>query len=341
MECLEYLSDLTSAYAPSGDESDFAVKLSEILSNYGNVTVDKMNNVVCEIEGEGRHFLLDAHIDQIGFVVTAIDSKGFLKVAKCGGVDKRALLSHEVTIWGNEKINGIISCQPPHLLTPDSYKKSVDFNDISIDIGMDKEQAEKIVSVGDRVTLKYSQNQLLKNNFSASFLDNRSGVVSILLALEAIKKFETTPHITVVFSVQEEVGTRGAGVATFDIQADEAIVIDVSFAMTPDSKALECGELAKGPMIGVSPSLSKDIYSKLKNIAESENIPYQLEVMSESTGTNADVISICGAGKKTGLVSIPLRYMHTPVETVNIEDVENVSKLIAAYITNEGGKNNA
>lgn len=338
MECLKYLSELTSAYAPSGDESAFANQLSEILSSYGNATVDKMSNVICEISGKGKHFLLDAHIDQIGFVVTSIDSKGFLKVAKCGGVDRRTLLSHEVTVWGKEKLSGIISCQPPHLLTHDSYKKSVDFNDISIDIGMDKKQAESVVSVGDRVTLKYNQNQLLGNCFSASFLDDRSGVASIIMALDILKKSGTNAHITVVFTSQEEVGTRGAGVATFNISADEAIVVDVSFAMTPDSKVLECGELGKGPMIGVAPSLSSEIYSNLKAVAEGEGLPYQLEVMGELTGTNADVISICGSGIKTGLISIPLRYMHTPVETVNVDDVENVAKLIEGYITKKGGK---
>lgn len=339
MDCIKSLIELSSEYAPSGDENGFATKLCEILSNYGKSRVDIMNNVICEINGKGKHVLLDAHLDQIGFVVTSIDGKGFLKVAKCGGIDRRALLSHEVSVWSKEEISGIISCQPPHLLTGDSNKKSIDFSELSIDIGMTKEQAENSVSVGDRVTLKYSQSKLLGGNLSASFLDDRSGIASILMAIDLLEKSNVDAHLTIVFSSQEEVGTRGAGVVAFDVQADEAIVVDVSFALTPDSNSMQCGELGKGPMIGVSPILSKDIYFRLKEIARGENIPFQLEVMGDVTGTNADVISICKSGVKTGLLSIPLRYMHTPVETICLKDVENTALLISKYIAKIGGEN--
>lgn len=337
MDTEAYLAKFTSAYGPSGDEGTISVLLEEELKAYGTAAIDAMHNVICTIPGTGKHYLLDAHLDQIGFVVTGIDEKGFLKVAKVGGVDRRTLLGHEVTVWGKQMLPGIICCQPPHILKADSYQTSIDFADVSIDIGYSKEQAEKLVSLGDRVTLKYQKTSLLNGCCSQSFLDNRSGVVAILLALKKLKEQHCTHKITVLFSSQEEVGTRGATVAAFGQSVDAAITVDVSFATTPGSDPANCGKLGAGPMIGIAPVLCSEIYQGLKTTAEACRIPYQLEVMGETTGTNADVITVAGHGIKTGLISIPQKYMHTPVETVAAADVENTAELIAAYILNKGG----
>lgn len=338
MDTKSYLKKLTAVYGPSGDEGAISSLLKEELSRYGEVKIDHMYNVSCEIEGDGPHFLLDAHLDQIGMVITDIDENGFLKIAKVGGIDPRALLGHEVTVWGKETLPGVISCQPPHLLKPDSYEKSVPISDISVDIGLTKAQAEQVVSLGQRVTLKYRETDLRNDLYSASYLDDRSGVAAILLALEKLQKAGSKAKITVQFSAQEEVGTRGAGVSAFNKTIEEALVVDVSFAATPDSNPANCGKLSVGPMIGIAPVLCQDIYQGLKETAEKRNIPYQLEVMGETTGTNADVISITGSGVRTGLISIPQRYMHTPVETVSLTDIENTAKLLAEYILNKGGE---
>lgn len=337
MNCKEYLHQITALHGPSGDEREIATALAQILNEYGTVTIDKMNNVICTIQGQGTHYLLEAHLDQIGMIVVGIDEDGFLQVAPVGGIDRRALLSHEVTVWGSEPLFGVVSCQPPHLLDKGSVQKSAVVTEIAIDIGLSQTQAQTKVSIGDRVTLKYRQNDLLANNYSASFLDDRSGVVAILMALETIKNQDNRPSITVIFSVQEEVGMRGAGVASYPVTADEALVVDVSFAMTPDSNKSQCGTLGKGAMIGIAPVLSRHIFTRLQEVAKTKHIPFQLEIMNETTGTNADVISITGKGVQTGLISIPQRYMHTPIETVNIEDVESVASLISAYLTRKGG----
>lgn len=341
MNTQTYLTELTSAYGPSGDEGAISALLGEKLRPYGSVTIDNMHNVICSIHGVGTHFLLDAHIDQIAFVVTGIDDKGFLKVAKAGGIDPRALLGHEVCVWGDQPLPGIISCQPPHLLTADSYGKSIVLSDLSVDVGLSKEQAEAQITLGDRVTLQYQQCSLLNNVLSASYLDDRSGVTAILLALEQLKRRGAQNPMTVIFSSQEEVGTRGAAVAAFGKEADEAIVVDVSFALTPDSDPAMCGKLGDGPMIGIAPVLSKEIYQGLIRAAAANEIPYQLEVMGETTGTNADVISTTGRGIKTGLISIPQRYMHTPIEAVSLHDVNAVADLITSYLLSKGGETDA
>lgn len=337
MEAEKLLAELTAIYGTSGQETQICSYLKTCLSQYGTVVTDPMHNVICSINGTGRHFLLDAHIDQIGLVVTGIGEQGFLKVAKVGGVDRRTLLGHEVTVWGKEPVPGIISCQPPHLLTGDSYKTSIAFTDIAVDVGLSKEQVSRVISPGDRITLKHQYTPLLNHSVSASFLDDRCGVASILLALEKLESANCRRNITVVFSAQEEVGMRGARVAAFSKKVDEAIAVDVSFAHTPDSDPAICGVLDKGPMIGVAPVLSRSIYSGLQETADVNHIPYQLEIMGETTGTNADVLSITGSGIPTGLISIPQRYMHTPVEMISITDLTNTAELIACYLTEKGG----
>lgn len=332
------LKELTQTVGVAGCEENIVKLLENKLSEYGKVTVDSMNNVCCTF-GEGYHFLLDAHLDEIGFVVTEITEDGFLKISNCGGIDTRPLPAMEVSVWGREEIRGVISTLPPHLQTSDDEKKVPKLSELSVDTGLNKEQLEKIVSCGDRVTFKRNFTPLLNGLISASCLDDRSGVAAILTSLDYLK---TLPcKITVMFSSQEEVGTRGAKAGVYDKQADEAIVVDVSFAYTPGCDKSECGEISKGGMIGFSPILDRDMSNALVSAATEENIPFTREIMSGKTGTNADVISISQSGIKTALISIPEKYMHQRVEVVDTADIESVSRLICAYIGKKVGDLNA
>ncbi|MGN1329687.1 MAG: M42 family metallopeptidase [Eubacterium sp.] len=335
---VELLKELTSAVGVSGAEENVVSLLKDKLSAYGKVTVDAMNNVYCTF-GEGYHFLLDAHLDEIGLIVTEITDDGFLKVAKCGGIDNRMLPGYEVSVWGKEEIKGIISTLPPHLQNSDDEKKAPDIKDISIDTGLSSEELKKLVSLGDRVTFKRNFTKLLNNRISATCLDDRSGVASILLCLDRL--IELPCKITVMFSSQEELGTRGAKIGPYAKKVDEAISVDVSFAYSNGCDKSDCKELGMGAMIGFSPILDKDMSRRLVKVAKERNIPYQCEIMSGRTGTNADVISISEKGIKTGLISIPERYMHQPVEVVDISDIESVSDLMCAYIAERAGEINA
>ena len=335
----ELLYKLTSATGVGGDEENIVNTLKEILADYGEVCVDEMNNVFCTF-GEGCHFLLDAHLDEIGMIVTEITDGGFIKVRPCGGIDKRMLLSSEVSIWTkNGEVKGVFSNIPPHLQKDDDDKKTPSFEEVSIDIGMNKDEAENAVSLGDRVTFKRNFTKLLGNQISASVLDDRSGVAAIILALKELK--DVKAKVTVMFSTQEEIGVRGAKTGPYGRNVDEAIAIDVSFGYSPLCKKSDCKELGKGAMIGISPILSKKMSDMLIAVAKENNIPYQIEVMGERTGTNADAITLSESGIKTALISIPEKYMHSPIEVVDTKDVESVAKLISEYVIKRAGEVNA
>lgn len=335
---LELLKELTQTVGVSGEEKNIVTLLTKILEPYGSVTVDCMNNVFCTF-GEGYHFLLDAHLDEIGLIVTEITEDGFIKFDKCGGIDTRSLPAMEVSVWGKDEVKGVISTLPPHLQNADDEKKAPKITDLSIDTGYSKSQLEEVVSLGDKITFKRNFTPLLNGLVSASCLDDRSGVAAILMCIDELKKLPC--KITVMFSSQEEVGTRGARIGAYSKNVDEAIVVDVSFAYTPGCDKADCGDISKGAMIGFSPILDKDMSKELVSIAEKNNIPYQMEIMSGRTGTNADVITISECGIKTALISIPEKYMHQRVEVVDTADVESVSRLICVYIKEMAGEMNA
>ncbi|MCD7872889.1 MAG: M20/M25/M40 family metallo-hydrolase [Clostridiales bacterium] len=330
------LEKLTYVPAVSGCEENLYSVLNELLSEYGKIEMDSMNNIFCTF-GSGRHFLIDAHIDEIGFAVTSVSEKGFLKLAPSGGIDKRLLPGSEVDVWGKEHFSGIITAVPPHLQK--NEKQVPDISDVAVDIGMDFDEALKNIPLGSRVTFKRHFDFLLNNCFSSNCLDDKAGAAALILAADKLKKFPV--KITLMFSAQEEVGTRGAKSGLFGKNVDEAICVDVSFAMTPDCKIEECGEIGKGAMIGISPILNRDFSKGLVNTAEKNKINYQIEVMSGKTGTNADVIALSESGIKTALISIPLKYMHTPVEIVKTEDIESVADLMVSYIKERAGVKNA
>lgn len=338
MNTCELIKKLVSVPAVGGEEDRIISVLKEILSPYGKVETDAVNNVICTF-GSGYHILLDAHIDEIGLTVTSVSNDGFLKVNACGGVDKRMLLGSEVTVWGNEKLSGVISTLPPHLQKSSDKGNVPEISDIAVDIGFDKEKAEKLVPLGSKITFKRHFTPLLNNQISSNCLDDRAGVASLILALDELKKLPI--KVTLLLSTQEEIGTVGAKSAPFGREVDEAIAVDVSFGYSPNCSKDECGEIGKGAMIGFSPTLSKKISDELIKTAKENDIPFQHEIMNGRTGTNADVISVSESGIKCGLISIPLKYMHSPVEVVDLSDVESVSRLIVAYAKRKAGAINA
>lgn len=340
MELKEMLRELCEATGLSGWELGASEVAEKYLRAYTQeVRRDIMGSLIGHIPGKGRKILLDAHMDEIGMVVTAVDEHGFIKVAKSGGVDLRMLLGSEVTVWTESgPLYGVFCCRPPHLIASAAdYTKAPELQELAVDIGYSAQRAKELAVPGDKVTFRRNFHELMEGKVTCKSLDDRAGVASILYCLDLLKDKQYDCDITALFSVQEEVGTRGAGPGAFGVMPQEAIAVDVSFAMTPDSPRYKCGDLGKGPMIGVSPVLSRRISGDFQKLAKENKIPYQMEIMGGETGTNADVISITGAGAETGLLSIPLRYMHSPVEVAVLEDIENTGRLIAQYILSIGG----
>lgn len=336
MTTLEILKSLCGATGVTGEEFSASEKAAEMLRAYtDDVKIDDFGSVIGRIPGKGENcptILLDAHIDQIGMIVTHITDEGFLRVSRCGGIDRRLLLAQQVIVHGKEPLVGIVGTKPPHLTSAEETKQVPEIEDIAIDVGYTKEELEKLVCLGDRVTYDSDFLEMQNGRVSSKSLDDRSGVAAILYALEQLKGKELPYNIVAVFSVQEEIGGVGAQTTAFRIAPDEAIAVDVSFAKTSDLKQEYYPDMGTGAMIGISPILNRGMFDELVGLAKEQEIAHTLEPMGGRTGTNADSISVAAGGVRTGLLSIPMKYMHTPVEMVQISDVEAVGKLIAAYI---------
>lgn len=333
MDIKNTLFELSETSGASGNETGVSEKALSMLRKYCPDAEIINGNVIGRF-GKFRENLpslvLDAHIDQIGMIVTYITEDGFIKVGNLGGIDRRLLPAQPVVVHGKEEIKGVICSVPPHL--SDGGNKVPAFDDIAIDTGLSKAELENIISLGDTVTFDVKCRELLNNRVTGGAFDDRCGMTAILYALELLENQKTRYNVTVIFSVQEELGERGAKIGAFETNPDIAIAVDVSFAYAQGEDEMKCGYLGKGAMIGVSPSLSREISESLIDTAKKNNIPYQIEVMNGLTSTNADQYSVSRDGAETCTVSIPLRNMHTPVEVIDIKDVEFTGKLLAEFI---------
>ncbi|MBP5582292.1 MAG: M20/M25/M40 family metallo-hydrolase [Ruminococcus sp.] len=333
MDIRSTVVSLSEAAGTSGSESPAAELALSMLREYCPDAEIINGNVIGKF---GTHkeglpsLLLDAHIDQIGFAVTYITDDGFIKIGNIGGIDRRLLPAQPVVIHGCRDIKGVICSISPHLTNGGS--EVLEMSDAAIDTGLTKEELMSAVSIGDSVTFDVTCRDLISSRITGGALDDRCGAASVLYTLELLKDAPLAYNVTVLFSTQEEVGERGAKTGAFEIDPDIAIAVDVSFAYAVGEEESKCGYLGKGPMIGISPSLSREISDGLINSAIAADIPFQREIMSGLTGTNADRFSVNRCGAKACTVSIPLRNMHTPVEVIDLTDVEQTAKLLAAYI---------
>lgn len=314
----------------NAEEKNIFNIISRELSDFCEVTKDKSGNIYAIMSNKSTNILYDAHIDEIGFVVTNIDEDGFLTVANVGGVDRRTLTAHRVTIYGKEPILGIFCSVPPHLSGEEDRKKLPKISDMKIDTGLGK-KAVDLISLGDIVRLNSTPLELLNNTISSKAFDDRAGVASLIHCAKLLKDKQLSCGVTFLFSTLEEVGQRGVKTAGYNMDFDEVIAVDVSFGYTPDAPRHKTGEVSKGPMIGCSPTLTREITDSFKQLAVDNKIDYQLEIMGGDTSTNVDYLSISKSGALSGLLSIPLKYMHTSIETISIDDALNVGKLLALY----------
>ena len=334
MDIPEILKQLCELGGASGGETEAHGTVLELLQKYmPDARADKFGNITgCFGEDTEKPLvLLEAHIDRIGMIVTNIDDDGFLKVSGMG-IDRRTLLAQSVTVFcGEKRIRGVISTLPPHVATDSG--KAPKIEDIAIDVGMTKEQAEKVVSLGDLVLIDGFFSTLQGTNVCSPATDDRAGVCAVLYALDLLQKEKELPcRLAVLFAAQEEVGCRGSKIGVYDMDPDYAIATDVTFAQSNGVDPSQAGELGKGAMIGVSASLSRKVSQKLIDLAKEKNIPWQIEAMGGTTGTDADSITVSRCGIATGLISIPQRYMHTPCEVVDTEDIKAVGTLMAEFV---------
>jgi putative aminopeptidase FrvX len=342
------IMELCALPSPAGFEGKAFERVQALLAPYvDEIKTDAMGNLIAVRrcgKPDAKKLMLDAHMDEIGLIVTGHD-EGFLRFSSIGGVDQRMLPAREVKVLTEPPIFGVIDTLPVHTLTDEEMEKSIDADKLFIDVGLTQEEAVEKVPLGTPVVYAGGVNELMENILCGKSLDDRSCVSIILKTMEELAGKDLSVDLYCLISTQEELGTRGATVGAYTVAPDYAIALDVTFAATPDTKKGETMELRKGAAIGVGPNMHRTLTQQLIDFAKAQEIPYQLEIMGGSTGTDGWPIQVSREGVATLLVSLPIRCMHTPVETMDLADAENIVKLLTGFIptlgVDEGGKINA
>lgn len=321
----------------SGHEYFFSEKIKELFMPFADeVKIDPLGSVIavkkCGKE-KAPKVMVEAHMDEIGLMVTSITDEGYLTITSVGGMDRRTLPSSEVTVHGKKDIWGVIGVKPDYLL---EEGKSAKMSDMVIDTGLDAKIVKENISVGDTVTMSQSVGTLGGRQFSGKALDDRASVAAIIKVMENIKDADLNVDVYGVAAVQEEVGCRGGKTTGYGINPDMAIAIDVTHGITPDNseRAFEVGE---GITISVGPNIHPKLAQRLFETAKKHNIKAATEVDGGETGTDAWTIQIARDGVPTALLSVPLKYMHTSVETLHLDDAEGLVSLITEFIKDEKG----
>ncbi|HPX70724.1 MAG TPA: M42 family peptidase [Bacillota bacterium] len=303
--------------------------------------VDKFGNAIgvrrCG-KKNAKKLLFDAHIDEIGMIVSGYDDDGFLLFTSIGGVDRRMLPGREVTILTDPPMFGIVACLPPHVLSREEMDRSIPMKDLRIDAGLtSKEKAEKLIPVGTPVSFRngdYGGFYMDNNLFCGKSMDDRACFLILVRTLELLKGRELDCDLYIIGSCREEVAL-GARTAAFAIAPDACVAVDVTHAATADNKG-EDSVLGGGPEIGIGPNCTRWMTERMKAICEARRIPMQLSVMPGASGTNGWVFQIAREGIATQVLSLPERYMHTPVEIVSLKDMEYTAELLAEFALEPG-----
>ena len=334
------LRSLLTATGPSGYETAPAAVWREAAGAFAEVKTDVMGSSTARVKGTagGPTMAIVGHIDEIGLIVTHIDDDGFLRFAGVGGWDTQILVGQRVELATRDGVvPGVIGKKPIHLLEPDDRKKPAEIKAMHIDIGAkDKDDALQLVSVGDPAVLAAEPLNLPNGRLVSRSLDNRLGSYVALEVARRISAGEDVPVGVVGCAVsQEEIGLFGSATTGFSLNPDVGIAVDVTHATdAPGISKQENGDhaLGSGPVIGRGSTLSPKVSALLRETAEAEGMDFTLEASGRYTGTDADSIQISKGGIAAGLVSIPLRYMHSTVEMISLDDVEGTIRLLEAFI---------
>ncbi len=326
MELLELIQTLNAAHGPSGDEGGIREKLAELARPLADeISTDTMGNLIVRKLGSGPRVMLCAHMDSIGFIVTHVEENGFLRVGRLGGISPKEAAYTPVRFAGG--VRGVIVPEEK----ADFGKLKLD--ECYVDIGAkDRETALKAVAVGD--TMIYDSPCFTNQGKVVSpYLDNR---ISCAILLKVLEEMELCPNdLYVVFTVQEEVGLRGAKPAAWAVDPDYAVVVDVTDVDdTPGSEKCGTVRLGKGPAIKIMDSsviCHPDMIQKLESQAKALDMPTQRDIM-RAGGTDAGVMHTTRIGVRTGGVSVPCRYIHTPVEMADLQDARDCAKLLCAFV---------
>ena len=324
--------------SPSGFERPVQEAVRVYAGQFADdVTTDVHGNVMAvKNPGAPRRLMLAGHCDQIGLIVQHVDDEGFLYFLPIGGWDPQMLVGQRMTVWTRDaQIPGVICRKPIHLLTEEERKLAPKLKELWLDIGAaDKAEAQKLVRVGDPVTVELTVRPMQNRRLASPAMDDKCGVWVVMEALRRACAKNLDCSLYAVSTVQEEVGLRGATTSAYGIDPHIGVAVDVTQATDyPTIEKTEEGDvrLGKGPVIYRGPNMNPGVVERLIQTAESQEIPYQLAASGRPPGTDARVIQTSRAGVATGLVSIPNRYMHSPVEMVSLDDMDRAADLLARF----------
>jgi tetrahedral aminopeptidase len=337
-----FLRELLETPSPSGYErpiQDVVRRWAGPLAD--EVRTDRHGNVIAALfptQPTPAPFkvLLAGHCDQIGLMVQHVDAEGFLYVQPIGGWDIQILLGQHLTVWAaSGPIPGVLSRKAPHLLTNEERNKTPQFHELWLDIGAKtKEEVDQIVRPGDPVTISLGYRPLRNGLAASPAMDDKVGLWTVMESLRLLKTRDRQAAVYAVSTVQEEVGLRGAATSTYGVNPHIGVAVDVCHATdTPGNDKKQLGEvkLGAGPVIFRGPNINPRVFENLEAAARRAGVPYQVRGVPKATGTDANVIQISRDGVATGLIGIPNRYMHSPVEVVHLDDLTNAATLLAEF----------
>jgi putative aminopeptidase FrvX len=335
----DVLRRLLTAPGPSGYEQAPAAVFREAAAAFAEVTHDTVGSTVARVAGtgDGPSVAVVGHIDEIGLIVHHIDDDGFLWFTGVGGWDPIILIGQRVDVTTREGVvAGVIGRKPPHLLREDDRKKVPELRTLHVDIGArDGDEARSLVRIGDVGVIAGEPVELPNGRLISRSMDNRLGTFVAFETARLVAEAGGAPGDVYAAAVaQEEITFAGARTTAYSLRPDIAIVVDVTFATDqPGTEVKELGkhEFGSGPVLTRGSTLDPQVFELLYAAGEAEGIPFTVSASARHTGTDADAFHLSRAGIPTGVVSIPLRYMHSPVEMVQLDDVENTARLIAAF----------
>lgn len=339
----QILRTLCAVGAPSGFERPAALAAKELLEPLmDEVRIDRLGNLIgvrrCGKPG-AKKLLLDAHLDEVGLIVTGVKD-GFLRF-KANGVDPRMLPDREVLILTEPPMLGVVACLPPHVLSAEAREKAQEIKDLFIDTGLSQEEAERKIPIGTPVVYRTDFTCLGERQVCTKALDDRSCFAVLLRTAELLRDQELDVDLYVLGSVCEETGGVGAQVGAQGLAPDFCVAVDVTFGRTPDTSKSEALVMGGGPAVGIGPNMARWMTKRLLDKAAELGMAVQKEVMEGSTGTNGWEMQIANEGIATAILSVPLKYMHTPVEVVERGDLEDCARLLAAFTQGIGEEGDA
>jgi putative aminopeptidase FrvX len=339
-----FLKELLHTPSASGEEQ----AIQEVVRNWARqfadeVRTDRHGNVLAirhpakaNPEAERHRVMLAGHCDQIALMVQHIDDQGFLYVQPIGGWDMQVLLGQHLTVWTKSgPVPGVLSRKAAHLLTNEERNKVPQFTDVWVDIGAkDGKEAAEVVSHGDTITVALGYRDMRNGLASSPAMDDKVGVWVVMDTLRRLHGQPLQVPVYCVSTVQEEIGLRGAATSAYGIHPAVGIAVDVCHATdTPGNDKKQLGEvkLGAGPVLFRGPNISPRVLQRLEATAKARELPVQIRGTPRATGTDANVIQLTREGVATGLVGIPNRYMHTPVEMVHLDDLDRAAELLAGF----------